>query len=225
MTTAAPDRRRPWMGWYRALARPVPSEAIERHAVLLARRLAPWLQAAFALAALVLLVRTVAPWWAARDVTLVPRYRAEALCFALAQPPPFAPPMRVESSAAMVRGRFASITPAPVALRTVMRLEDDQVLRERHTRVGDFEVTALWLRLPERGVWRHWLVVGWMEGADLAVCNFRFAGTGPRFAYDELLWSDALLTRALTPEHFDAAALPAVRLRGSRGTPLPTFGP
>ena len=88
MTTAAPDRRRPWMGWYRALARPVPSEAIERHAVLLARRLAPWLQAAFALAALVLLVRTVAPWWAARDVTLVPRYRAEALCFALAQPPP-----------------------------------------------------------------------------------------------------------------------------------------
>src|SRR5687768_9425327 len=48
-----------------------------------------------------------------RDPELMPRHRAEALCFALALPPPFEPPMAVHSSSALVRGRFGVTTPAP----------------------------------------------------------------------------------------------------------------
>jgi hypothetical protein len=225
MPTVPKDRRRRSMGWLRALSNPVSTEAIERRAGRALHALVPWLLGALALAGVALVVWAVVPWWSARDTSLVPRHRAEAVCFALAQPPRFEPPMMVQPSTALVRGRFAVTTPAAIALREVMRIDESQVLREQRTRVGDFDVATLWLRLPEQGTWRHWLVVGWMEGSDLAVCNFRFEGSGPRLAYDEILWGDALLTRALRPEHFQAGTLPDVRLRAARGEPLPSFGP
>src|SRR5436309_1282398 len=74
---------------------------------------------------------------------LTPRHRAEALCFALAAPPPFTPPMAGEPGAALVRGRFGAATPAAMALRQAMRFDDPMVHSERTERVGDFDVTTL----------------------------------------------------------------------------------
>ena len=164
-------------------------------------------------------------WWSSRPPELVARYRAEALCFALAESPAFDPPMAVESGAAMVRGRFSEQTPASLAIRQTMRLREDMVLRESHRTVGDFDVSTLWLRLPEPGGSRHWLVVGWMEGSDLAMCSFRFAGDASELSEEESTAGDRLLGRILSPHHFRAGVTPVVRWRSPDGQPLPQFGP
>jgi hypothetical protein len=181
-----------------------------------------------ALVLLPLMGLAAATWqlWARRIPVATPRHRAEALCFALAQPPRFAPSMRVVPEAAMVRGRFAASTPAPLALRRAMGFGDDRVLWERQRRIGDYEVATLWLRLPaEAGVGSHGLVVGWMEGADLAVCSFRFAGDEEVLGAEQRLWGNRLLARLLIADNFRAASLPSVRLRLRPGDPLPAFGP
>lgn len=181
-----------------------------------------------AIVLLPLIALAAATWqlWARRIPVVTPRHRAEALCFALAQPPRFAPSMRIEPDAAMVRGRFAASTPAPLALRQAMGFGDDRVLWERQRRVGDYEVATLWLRLPpEAGRGSHGLVVGWMEGADLAVCSFRFAGDEEILSSEQRLWGNRLLARLLVSRHFRAAGLPSVQLRLRPGDPLPAFGP
>ncbi len=176
--------------------------------------------------------------WSQVPPSLAPRHRAEALCFALAHPDlvtgeRFQPPMRIEPSAAMMRDRFTPETPAAVALRNVMHLDESMVIREWHRRAGDFDVTCLWLRLPagsgagegSAGEARHWLVLSWMEDGDLAVCNFRFAGSGYSLSDQERIWGQRLVNRVLVTDNFRAGVLPAVRLRGARDGTMPVFGP
>ncbi len=209
----------------RLLTEPLSPAAIEARALRWLRPLARPL-----LVAAPLLLLTALAWWALdawsrREPLLTPRHRAEALCFALAQPPRFDPPMVVEPSAAWVRGRFAAGTPAVLALRQVMRFDESMVIEEHSERVGDLDVTRLWLRLPPGETARHWLVLGWMEEGDLGVCTFRFAGTEHDLSVDERAWGDQLLARILVPGHFRAGVLPHVTLRATRDRTLPAFGP
>ncbi|HTK32121.1 MAG TPA: hypothetical protein VL332_09175 [Candidatus Saccharimonadaceae bacterium] len=175
--------------------------------------------------------------WSQLPPTLVPRHRPEALCFALAAADPvtgdhFQPPMHIEPSAALMRSRFTPSTPAGAALREVMHLDESMVLSEASRHVGDFDVSVLWLYLPPGAGpgdgsddARHWLVLCWMEGGDLAVCNFRFAGEGRQLDADEHQWGQRLVNRLLVPANFEAGVLPTVRLRMPRGTTMPAFGP
>jgi len=176
--------------------------------------------------------------WSQVPPSLAPRHRPEAVCFSLARPDPltgdrFQPPMRIEPSAALMRDRFTPDTPAAVALRNVMNLDESMVIREWHRRAGDFDVACLWLRLPpgsgageaSAGEARHWLVLCWMEDGDLAVCNFRFAGSGHDLSDAERIWGQRLVNRVLVSDNFRAGVLPAVRLRGARDGTMPVFGP
>jgi hypothetical protein len=177
-----------------------------------------------ALAALAFAVVTARLWLLSRG-QVAPRHRAEGLCFVLARPPAFAPPMTIEPSAAMIRGRFGPTTPAILAMQEAMRIAPANLLRHWAQRVGDYDVEVLWLQVPEAGGEQHWLVVGWMEGGDLALCSFRFPGSGPELEADEIRWGDALLDRILVPAHFRAGALPAVRIRPTARRALPALGP
>ena len=159
-----------------------------------------------------------------RTPEILPRHRAEALCFALAQPPPFAPSMVVQPSAALVRGRFNAGTPASFAIQEMMQFGDERVLRQWAEHVGDYDVAAFWLRLPGPEN-EHWLVFAWLENADLAVCTFRFIGTSRVLSADEKLWGGRLLRRVLVPENFQRSALPQARLRVAGGQTMPMFGP
>jgi len=160
--------------------------------------------------------------WENRLPRLAPRHRPEALCFVLAEPPAFAPPMHVEPSVAVVRGRFTPNTPAGYAIRTAMDLQDLPVFRERRAQVGDYEVTTMWVRVPGRE--GAWLLAGWMEGSDLALCSFQFAaddGVPP----EVVAWGDRLLARVLVARNFQAGALPSTGWRATPGATLPSFGP
>lgn len=167
---------------------------------------------------------------------VAPRHRAEALCFELERPDPrthrrFAPPMRIDPSAALLQGHFAPGESAPLALREVMRLDESMVLGESRQAVGDYQVSVLWLDLPPAAgepldSGRHWLVLAWLEGTDLAVCNFRFAGSGGATTLEEREWADHLLARVLVPENFRASELPRVALWAPHGrVTLEPLGP
>lgn len=163
--------------------------------------------------------------WSMSAGQIAPRHRAEALCFVLERPPAFAPPMTVEPSAAVLRGRFARGTPPLPAMQEAMQFGAANTLRQWVQRLGDYDVEVLWLRLPDRDGDRHWLVVGWMEGADLALCNFRFPGTGAELSVDEIRWGDELLDRILRPQYFRAGSLPPVRIHPPARGVLPPLGP
>ena len=223
-TSAAPMRRRPPL-IVRVFTSPVTAGAIERRisrmfqpAIRVALTLAPF---AFGLLVVVLAIEM----WTHRTPTLEPRHRAEALCFVLAEAPRFAPPMPVEPSAALVKGRFPLGTPVGIALRMAMHFDDPQVVEESTHRVGDFDVAQLWLRVPDSGGTSYLLVTGWMEGADLAVCSFRFRGGDDELTDDQRLWGRRLLNRILVPEYFVAGSLPHVRLRAEPNEAMPHFGP
>lgn len=206
------------------LASPLPTAALEARLARLSRplrRTLVWLLPALALALLAWGIRQV---WVGHAPSLAPRHRAEALCFALAAPPPFSPPMRIEPSAALLRGRFSTGTPPSMALREAMQYDDRMVIREHSARVGDYEVATAWLRLPAETSHR-WLVVGWMEGADLAVCSFRFMGDSDELTPEQMRWGNRLLGRILVPGNFHAGALPDFRLHNARDGELPVFGP
>lgn len=202
---------------------PLPAAALEARFARVGRPLLRAARAAAPVLCIAALIWAVAHAWLTRTSPLAPRHRAEALCFALATVPAFSPPMAVEPGAALVRGRFSPATPPGIAVRQAMQLDDRMVISERTRQVGDYEVATAWLRLPTSS--EHWLVVGWMEGADLALCSFRFAGDGGDLTPEERLWGGRLLERILVAENFRAGALPAVRLRGARDGALPPFGP
>jgi len=209
----------------RVFTSPVSAGAVERR---MSRLFQPVMRTALAVApfAFGLLVVVMAiELWVHRTPSLAPRHRAEALCFALAQPPRFTPPMGVDPGAAMVRGRFVPGTPPAMALRMAMHFDDPQVVEESMRRIGDYDVAVVWLRVPEAGATRHWLVLGWMEGADLAVCSFHFAGSDFDLSDDQRLWGERLLSRVLQPDNFELGSLPTVRLRAGKGATLPRFGP
>jgi hypothetical protein len=208
----------------RLLTSPLPTAALEARFARIARplrRTLMWLVPALVLALLAWAIRQV---WVGHAPSLAPRHRAEALCFALAAPPPFSPPMRIEPSAALVRGRFSIGTPPSMALREAMQYDDRMVLRERVLHVGDYDVATAWLRLPAETSHR-WLVVGWMEGADLAVCSFRFIGDSDELTPEQVRWGNRLLGRILVPGNFRVGALPDFRLHNARDGELPVFGP
>ena len=174
---------------------------------------------------LALVVWGLVAMWTRHPPALVARHRHEALCFALAQPPAFAPPMAIEPSAAVIRGRFGPTTPPEEALRQTMHFNDEMVASSRTRHVGDYDVAAMWLRLPDEDGARFWLVLGWIEGSDLAVCNFRFADDGPVLTPDQEAWGDELMARILVPANFRAGGIPEVRLNAARGATMPSFGP
>lgn len=159
--------------------------------------------------------------------TVVPRHRAEALCFALAGPPAFEPPMPVESNAAVVEGHFPANTTVAIALQSQMRFEDHMVMDQTHQAVGDFDVTALWLKLPDARGLATWLVIGWIEDGDLAVCSFRFGSVSAETEQvgDVRFWGQRLMHQVLVPENFQSGTLPDVRGHLSAGQRLPRFGP
>lgn len=219
-----PERRRHRRGRLsRLLTGPLPTAALEARLGGVARPALRVLGMAAPVLCLTALAWAFVDVWSHRAPTLAPRHRPEALCFSLASPPRFAPPMTVEPSAALVRGRFNAATPPALALREVMHFDDRMVISERTQRVGDYDLATVWLRLP--GPARHWLVVGWMEGGDLAVCSFRFTGEADNLTPDESLWGSRLLARILIPENFQAGTLPAVRLRADHDGALPLLGP
>lgn len=222
----APERRRRRRGWLsRVMTAPLPAAALEARLGGLGRGGLRALGVVAPILCLAALVWAVTDAWTRRAPILTPRHRAEALCYALAAPPAFAPPMQVESSAALVRGRFAAGTPPGMALREVMQIDDRMVISERTERIGDYDVETAWLRLPGSETSHRWLVVSWMEGTDLAVCSFRFVGDSDQLTADERQWGGRLLARVLVPQNFRQGALPTFRLRGSHDGALPVFGP
>jgi hypothetical protein len=218
----------------RLMTEPVPAAELEARARAAARPALRWMIVLTPIVLLAGIAYMAYDMWSQIPPDVAPRHRAEALCFALAMPDPitherFNPPMRIAPSAALVQGRFAEGTAAPIALREVMQLDESMVMSETKRTVGDYEVSVLWLRLPAdpggEGTGRHWLVLAWMEGADLAVCNFRFAGTGHELTPDEQLWGDRLTARLLVPEYFVTGSLPHVRLHAMRDATMPVLGP
>lgn len=179
------------------------------------------------IAGLVLLLAVVtviaSALWASRTTVVAPQHRAEAVCFALANRPVFDPPMSIECSATLEPVRFG--TRVVAALQSSLSFRDEMVLQRSHERVGDFDVTAMWVALPESGDSVHWLVLGWIEGDSLAVCRFRFGGRGPTLGDEERVWGHWLTQRVLVPENFQATGFPGAELRLTRGQRLPRFGP
>ena len=161
--------------------------------------------------------------WEMRTPPLVSRHRPEALCFQLAAPPQFAPPMVVEPSVAVLRGRFSPRTPAGYAIREAMGLTDPLVIGEKRRTVGDFEVTTLWARIP--GQDGFWLVIGWMEGADLASLSFHFPSADGALSRETVNWGDKLVARVLKPANFVAATPPIEHWRPTGKATMPSFGP
>ena len=212
----------------RKAAAPPGAIAHERRVASQLRPVAPvltWIWAGSLVMLALAILATAWALWPSRVRMVEPRHRAEAVCFALAQPPAFDPPMSVECNAAMIRGHFPSHTTIAIALQSVMNFTDEMVVEQSHQNVGDFDVTAMWLRLPEAGGSTHWLVLGWVEGTDLAVCSFRFGGRGPLIGEEERFWGQWLMQRVLQPENFQAGGLPAVKARVGKDSKLPRFGP
>ena len=204
---------------------PLSPRALEDRARRRGRRLLGWLAALIPGLFLVALASALADAWSRRPVELEPRHRAEALCFALAERPRFAPPMRVEPSAAVVRRGFPASTPPAIALQRVMRFSDEMVLSARARPIGDYEVADLWLRIAGPSGPEYWLIVCWMNGAELEVCNFRFEGMGAVLSDAQREWGTRLLARVLVAKHFERDVLPKVRLRVEGGRTMPVFGP
>jgi len=155
---------------------------------------------------------------------IAPRHRAEALCFLLAEAPTFDPPMAVQPSTALLRGRFNAGTPASFALEQMMGFGKEHVLKQWVEHVGDYDVAAFWLHLPGAPN-EHWLVLAWMEDTDLAVCNFRFTGSSPALSGEERAWGERITRRVLMAENFRHGELPATTLRLEGGRTMPVFGP
>src|SRR5262245_58344434 len=200
------------------LTAPLPATALASRA----RRAGSIVARAWPLIGLALVTALLWVIWSGRAPVLTPRHRPEALCFALAQAR-FAPPMVVEPSAAVVRGRFSDQTPVGVAVRDAMHFTDGMVIQETLHHVGDYDVDGLWLRIP--GGRGHWLVLGWMEGSDLELASFRFASDETDLTPDEVLWGNRLQREVLTKQNFRAGAVPPIRLRAPGGVAPQRFGP
>jgi hypothetical protein len=216
------ERRRKGGKATRALGSPLPALSPER-----ARQIGRWtLRAALVMVGIVTLAGLglgARALWEMRQPVLLARHRPEALCFRLAESPAFAPPMSIEPSVAVLRGRFSARTPAGYAIREAMGLTDPLVIGEKKRTVGDFEVTTLWARVP--GQDGFWLVLGWMEGSDLASLSFHFPSEDGALSREIVSWGDRLMGRVLVPANFRASAPPSASWRQVGTATLPTFGP
>lgn len=131
-----------------------------------------------------------------------PLDRAEALCREVAGSPRDSLAAGIASGVEFRRRRFAAPTPPAQALEQALDLDPSHVLRRWTQRVGDYDVAAMWVRLPEND--RHALIVGWIEGSGLAICRFRFPTRGASLSGDEIERGDDLLDRVLVPRNFRA---------------------
>ena len=131
-----------------------------------------------------------------------PLDRAETVCRTIARSPHDSLGVGIESDVEFRHGRFGPHAHPVPALEQALGLEPSRVLRRWTQRVGDYEVAAMWVRLP--GDDRHALAVGWIEGSGLALCRFRFAGHGATLTADEIERGDDLLDRVLVARNFRA---------------------
>jgi hypothetical protein len=186
-----PDRR----ARDRRAKRPEPGPASPRAA-------APRVRWPIVLAALGALAGVAFIQWTRSAAGGTPLDRAETLCREVAGSP------RDSLAAGMVPGvefrrrRFDAATPPARALEQALGLDSTRILKHWTQRVGDYDVAAMWVRLP--GDDRHALVVGWIEGPGLAICRFRFPGRGAALSGDEIERGDDLLDRVLVPRNFRA---------------------
>lgn len=209
----------------RLLTAPLSPQALEERARRRMRTVFGWMAALLPALFLVALAYAIGDAWSRRPVVLEPRHRPEALCFALAQRPAFAPPMRVEPSAAVVRRAFAAGIAPALALQQVMQFSDPMVLAAAERRTGDYDVASLWLKIADRGAPEYWLIVCWMNDGDLEVCNFRFAGDGPVLTDAQREWGERLLERLLRDANFRRDAMPRATFQVRDGRTMPVFGP
>ena len=208
----------------------LPPSAVEDRARKRTRPAVKWVLAAVPVLFLVALMSALSSGlmeaMSRRPVQVTPRHRAEALCFSLAQPPRFSPGVRVTPSAALVQTNLSQTTPPAVALQYTMKFTDEMVLRAASEHVGDYDVASMWLRIPDDARAHLWLVVCWMEGSELAVSNFRFAGDASVLTAEHETWGGEILERVLVERFFEAGVLPDVTLRVRPDqTAMPVFGP
>jgi len=187
-----PDRR----ARERRAPRPDPATAVPPPS---AARCVPW-PVLFALAAALAGAGFVR--WTRSAASGSPLDRTEALCREIAREPGDSLAAGIRSEVELERGAFGPRSAPAPALERALRLDPTQVLRRWTQRVGDYDVATMWVRLP--GEDRHALVIGWIEGTDLALCRFRFPGRGPRLSIDEIERGDDLLDRVLEPRNFRA---------------------
>jgi hypothetical protein len=140
--------------------------------------------------------------WTRSAATGTPLDRAEALCRRIARSPDDSLAAGIQPGVEFRHGHFDTHAPLAQVLERALGLEEPRVLRRWTQQVGDYDVAALWVRLP--GDDRHALVVGWIEGSGLAICRFRFPGRGPELSPDEIQRGDDLLDRVLEPRNFRA---------------------
>lgn len=138
--------------------------------------------------------------WTRSAATGTPLDRAEALCRGIARTPGDSLAAGIQSGVEFRHGHFDAHAPLAQVLERALGLDEPRVLRRWTQHVGDYDVAALWVRLP--GDDRHALVVGWIEGSGLAICRFRFPGRGPALSPDEIQRGDDLLDRVLEPRNF-----------------------
>ena len=209
----------------RMLSAPVSPRAIENRVRSRVHVPIGWVLALTLVALLVAVGSVLRHAWPEPPAELVARHRPEALCFALASPPVFDPPMRIEPSVAVVHSRLPFNTPPAIALQQLMGFPDEMVLSRSTSHVGDFDVAVLWLRMAGDIGPEYWLIACWMNDDDLEVCNFRFSGDGPELTDLQRQWGAQLLGRLLTPAHFRAAGWPDVRWQPRDGRTMPVYGP
>jgi len=140
--------------------------------------------------------------WTRATASGTPLDRAETLCRGIARSPHDSLAAGVQSDVEFRRGRFDAHAPPAQALERALGLVEPRILRRWTQRVGDYDVAAMWVRLP--GDDRHTLVVGWIEGPGLAICRFRFPSRGATLSGDEIERGDDLLDRVLVPRNFRA---------------------
>ena len=138
--------------------------------------------------------------WTRSSPRGTPLDRAEALCREVAGSPGDSLAAGVRSDVELRHGRFDAHTRPWQALEQALGVDSSRVLKRWTQRVGDYDVAAMWVRLP--GDDRHTLVVGWIEGSGLAICRFRFPGRGATLSGDEVERGDDLLDRVLVPRNF-----------------------
>jgi hypothetical protein len=104
-----------------------------------------------------------------------------------------------------------------------MGLTDPLVIGEKKRTVGDFEVTTMWARIP--GQEGFWLVMGWMEGSDLASLTFHFPSPDGALSREIVTWGDRLTARVLVASNFRRSSPPSASWHATGKATLPTFGP
>ena len=138
--------------------------------------------------------------WTRSAATGTPLDRAEALCRRIAHSPDDSLAAGIQPGVEFQHGRLDTHAPLARVLARALNLDEPRVLRRWTQHVGNYDVAALWVRLPDDD--RHALVVGWIEDSGLAICRFRFPGRGPALSADEIERGDDLLDRVLVPRNF-----------------------